>query len=141
MREGHIYIQANKDNPDIVRVQLSEPMPETGDSGYWRTVWIGLFKDCDAGLMHSQNMLCRHLIDIDERTYQVPLAKAIAAIETDSLSHSRIFLDDQFTPEMLAEIQRWEKYYRRRQTRFLFFVRWLGYIAVAYLLFILLFGF
>ena len=142
MRAGHLYLQTNTNDPGVIRARTQDAVPPGGDVGEGaRNIWVGHYRDVDTGLMHLHNVLRRHLVDIDDHTYRVGLAQAIAAVETEPLSHQRVYLDTDLDPQTQADTQRWETYYRRRQQRVSLVIRWISYLAVGYLLIILVFGF
>ena len=103
-----------------------------------RIRYIARFNDCEAGLMHTHEILKRRLLDPDTHLYRVPMEQAIAAIESLGLRHRRIYLDSDFSADTKAHIEALTERYRDRRRYQTAFFQTLGYIGVGILLFNLL---
>ncbi len=142
MRSGHVYLELDRDRQGIVHVGESAELPPLNSSGAGRLiVWAGVFNDRDAALMHAHNKLCRKLVDINNKLYQVSVGQAIAALETDILPHRRVFIDQSLDKATLNEIDRWSNYYRNRRHRLETVLSWIKVIAIGLLLINLILGF
>lgn len=107
MAAGYLYIETHPDRPRVVRVRVSLGAPATGTAAHGTAGvrYVARFDDLDGGRMHLHNALCRSLIDVDAGTYRVSLVEAIAAVESDSLAHRRIWIDPELSDDALGEIE------------------------------------
>lgn len=105
MAVGYLFIKTHPDEPLIVRVLISSARPGTSeDLGRGIVRYVARFDDVDAGQMHAHNILGRTLIDLDSRRYRVSVTEAIAAVESDNLSHRRVWIDPELTQSEVDEI-------------------------------------
>lgn len=141
MRSGHVFLEQNTSDEELVSVKGSRMLPDPHNPrGGRRIVWVGLFRDRDAAVMHAHNRLCRKLVDIDRKLYRAPVAQAIAALETDILPHKQVYIDPALDVETLENRDRWMAYYRKRRQRLETIVSWIRIAAIGLLLVNLVFG-
>lgn len=138
IRPGHLLLLATPDKPGHVNVATADEMPEPPPQNL---LWAARFNDIETAAMHAHNRLCRKLVDIDQHLYKVATGRAIAALDTESLRHERVYLEDALSEEVKADIEQWSGYYTKRHHWANKVITWFGYLFVGYLLFLLVFGF
>lgn len=140
MKTGYLSIETHDEHRGVIRFVLSDrqPDPEPTLHSARRIRYIARFNDCEAGLMHTHEILKRRLLDPDTHLYRVPMEQAIAAIESLGLRHRRIYLDSDFSADTKAHIEALTERYRDRRRYQTAFFQTLGYIGVGILLFNLL---
>jgi len=140
VKTGYLSIETHDEHRGVIRFVLSDrqPDPEPTLHSVRRIRYIARFNDCEAGLMHTHEILKRRLLDPDTHLYRVPMEQAIAAIESLGLRHRRIYLDSDFSADTKAHIEALAERYRARRRYQTAFFQTLGYIGVGILLFNLL---
>ena len=119
MRNGYLLIRTHRDHPDLVQLAITDGPPrepDIDDDAPVRLRYAAHFTDVDAALMHTHEILRRHLVDINTRRYRRSAVEAAAAADAIDLRHFRLYFDPCLAadPE-LARITNALK--RRRQRR------------------------
>lgn len=132
---GYLLLSRAPERPGHVIVSTADDMPEAMPAGL---LWAARFNDIETAQMHAHNRLCRKLVDIDQHLYKVASGRAIAALDTEYLRHERVYLDETLSDEENDDIEQWSGYYTRRHNWSSKLFTWIGYLFVAYLLYLLL---
>nr|CAA6830761.1 MAG: Unknown protein [uncultured Thiotrichaceae bacterium] len=138
---GYIYLETHTDQPGQVRVLTQNEEPSRSQSGDTTQIrYIAKFKNAHIAYMHVHNTLKKKLTNINTRFYATSIPEAIAAIESEKLSHERIWLDPALPEDEVNKIgehtESFKTSHKRVDTAFLV----IGAIGIMLLLFILLGG-
>ncbi|MDO6459756.1 hypothetical protein Q4485_03525 [Granulosicoccaceae sp. 1_MG-2023] len=138
IQPGYLLLSSVPGRPGHVTVASAGDMPDPPTPGL---LWAARFNDAETALSHAHNRLSRKLVDIDTHLYKVSPARAIGALDGAYLSHRRAYLDPTLSDAVKAEIDDWSAYYQRRHRWTDKLIRGVGYLFVAYLLFVFLYVF
>lgn len=134
MQSGYLYVETHDTHPGLVRLGMSEQMPDPREPGMRHVRHITRFNDVETAMMHAHELLRRRLEDLDSRLYRCDLFQAVAAVESLGLKHRRVYLDPNLDKDSLERIRiltRERVSSRRRRARFF---QMIGYLAALLLL-------
>lgn len=136
MQQGFLTVETDATRAGMVRLGVSARMPASASDPdpRHRLCYAARFNDSEAALMHAHELLKRRLVDIDAHLYRVSPERAVGAIESLALQHSRTFLDPAASDGVRDAIDAYSAAYRRRRARRDQFFETLGYIGIALLL-------
>ncbi len=138
MNTGYLCISTHTDHPGLLRLLTSSQVPHlpNGRDASSEIIRYGArFNDVQAALMHTHNLLRHCMLDSDARLYRVPLAQAIAAVESLGLAHERIYQDPGLEESLLAQVTLETRQLRVRRKRCNRLIEAIGYLALGILLF------
>ncbi len=136
MTPGYLSIETHEAHRESIRFVLTPQAPDVEPTRHdvRRIRYVAHFHDSEAALMHSHEILKRHLLDRDAHLYRFPLERAIAAVESLGLRHRRIYLDPDLSDAAHTAIASFTAQYRRRRQRRDSFFQTVGYLALLLLL-------
>ena len=135
MKSGYLFLETHAEHPGMVRCLTQDRMPSTTEKAAGTEVrYIARFKDIEAAQMHVHNSLRHLLVDIDEHLYRVELAQALAAVESDELSHEQVWIDDNLNSEERRRVKSLTDDYRLKRRRQDLIWRAVGAVALVMLL-------
>jgi hypothetical protein len=108
-------------------------LPES-DSEDPRIRYVASFNDVDAAQMHAHNALRHRLVNTDTRLYRAELPRAIAAVESITLSHRRNYLDPWLDPgvrETIDTMAAARAAHQQQQVRIWNLVGWIALALLA----------
>lgn len=140
MQAGFLVIEADAGHDGVLLLSKSDAMPDVKTTVPNDIVWVGRFKDIDAGQMHAHGYYCRELIDLERGAYTITKGHAIAAIEGDQLLQETVYIDPSLSPQDKEDRTKWELYYKRRKQIFEAVILLLKVISVGFLAFIFVMG-
>ena len=136
MQSGYLAIETHTQRPALVRFVLCEELPDPDPTGHSERRWryIAGFNDSEAALMHTHELLKRHLLESETHLYRTSPERAIAAVESLDLRHRRVYLDVDFDDRSRATIASLTEKYVGRRRAWASFFQILGYIGIGLLL-------
>lgn len=136
MQAGFLVIETDAGNKGVLLLSKANDMPDVESAAPNRVIWVGRFKDIDAGQMHAHGYYCRNLLDVDAGSYTISKGHAIAAIEGDQLLQETVYIDPDLTQQDQEDRTKWKLYYKRRKQHFDAVILMLKVLSVGFLAFI-----
>lgn len=137
MESGYLIIETSQRHPGLVRIHTATDRPPhlpESDTEDPRIRYMARFNDVDAALMHAHNALRHRLVNTDTRLYRVELPRAIAAVESITLSHQRNYLDPWLDPgvrETIDTLAASRAAHQQQQVRIWNLVGWIALALLA----------
>ncbi|MGD8911432.1 MAG: hypothetical protein PVI97_01615 [Candidatus Thiodiazotropha sp.] len=141
MKTGYLTLETHPDHQDMVRVKIMDDLPNTQATTHGSQIrYIARFNDIEAGQMHLHNILHNDLVDLDNHLYLIDLKLAIAAIEADRLSHTRVWIDPSLSDSERTLIDEQTNKFKQRHKRWDRIWLFVGGAFIIYFFVMTLFG-
>jgi hypothetical protein len=135
MNAGYLFLETHPSHPGLLRLQASTkvPRPPQGTAG-GEIRYIAEFQDLDTAYMRTQCALRSGLIDLDSGLWRAELVQTMAIIESEILSHRRVWIDPALDDQQLRELDRKTDDQQRRRARFDRLWNRVGLLGIALLM-------
>ena len=142
MEEGYLIIETSQEHPGLVRIRKTEVHPGEPDPKIKtdpQIRYIARFNDLSAAQMHVHTELRHRLVSAEAGLYRSDPITAVAAAESVELRHRQIYLDPNLAGDEALDAAIEKRHWRHGLTEKIW--QGVGFLAVAFLLIKILFGF